>query len=293
MTRLTDSQKIEIVNKYLTNKYTCNELGIEYGVCRSAVSKLLNRRNIQLNHNLSTYARKYTLNELFFQEIDNEAKAYFLGLLYADGYNDSKRSRVVLSLLDIDKEIIEIFKKEIQYDGPISFSNRKKKNPIWNNAYSISVCSNRLCKDLINLGCFNKKTLILNFPTNEQVPNHLLRHFIRGYFDGDGCVGLYAKRKSSSISIVSTLNFCLRLKEIIINNLDIKPLISSPKHCLLRNNNITKNLNFGGNVQVKNFLDWIYKDSTVFLKRKYLKYKELCNWFDTGFCGNKSKYKTI
>jgi len=40
--------------------------------------------------------------------------------------------------------------------------------------------------DLIALGCIPRKSLLLKFPTSNQVPEHLIRHFIRGYFDGDG-----------------------------------------------------------------------------------------------------------
>ena len=44
----------------------------------------------------------------------------------------------------------------------------------------------KIFKDLIKLGVTPRKSLTLKFPTflNED----LMRHFIRGYFDGDGCI---------------------------------------------------------------------------------------------------------
>ena len=42
--------------------------------------------------------------------------------------------------------------------------------------------------DLNKLGVVERKSLILTFPTEQQVPKHLMPHFIRGYFDGDGSV---------------------------------------------------------------------------------------------------------
>lgn len=45
-----------------------------------------------------------------------------------------------------------------------------------------------LCEDLEKLGGIKNKSLVLNFPTSSIVPDYLLNHFIRGYFDGDGCI---------------------------------------------------------------------------------------------------------
>ena len=50
------------------------------------------------------------------------------------------------------------------------------------------------------------KTFTLRFPTENQVPKELLRHFIRGYFDGDGCVSFYTNRKTVMVNFVLALN---------------------------------------------------------------------------------------
>lgn len=51
------------------------------------------------------------INDSFFEKIDTEEKAYFLGLFYADGCNyiNGNASRVALSLQEDDKKILEIF----------------------------------------------------------------------------------------------------------------------------------------------------------------------------------------
>lgn len=49
--------------------------------------------------------RKYSLNESYFEKIDSEEKAYFLGFLFSDG-SVSKYS-LNLSLAEVDKEILE------------------------------------------------------------------------------------------------------------------------------------------------------------------------------------------
>ena len=54
--------------------------------------------------------------------------------------------------------------------------------------YQLSLRSKIICEDLKKLGCLQKKSKILVFPTESQVPKNLIHHFIRGYFDGDGSV---------------------------------------------------------------------------------------------------------
>lgn len=54
--------------------------------------------------------------------------------------------------------------------------------------YRLACYSKKSYTDLINKGCGINKSLILKFPDETQVPQNLISHFIRGYFDGDGCV---------------------------------------------------------------------------------------------------------
>ena len=52
------------------------------------------------------------INKNFFNKIDTEEKAYFLGFLYADGYNNTDRNSVALSLKEDDKEILEKYSEK-------------------------------------------------------------------------------------------------------------------------------------------------------------------------------------
>lgn len=63
----------------------------------------------------------------------------------------------------------------------IQNSNNKDKSTV--NFSSLS-----LCKDLTKLGAKRNKSLTLEFPSDEIVPKKYKHHFIRGYFDGDGCI---------------------------------------------------------------------------------------------------------
>ena len=210
--------------------------------------------------------RKYTLNENYFDTLDSEDKAYFLGYLMADGYNNESRGAIEASCSVKDKEFLEMLNKAIGSSKPIRLVQEKK------NSYRMSLCGKHLSQRLSDLGCMQKKTFKLVFPNylNEEMK----RHFIRGYFDGDGCISYtFAKRNNyfgnsflSVATITSTESFCLYLKRYIksILNVNSTMLCRHPSH-----NNNNRTLQISGNKQVIRFAEWMYKSANLFLKRKF------------------------
>lgn len=265
--KLTDQEKIEIVQKYKTKKYTYAQLGREYGITGESISALIKRRDIK-SEKLIYNKRKYTINENFFDIIDTEEKAYFLGLLYADGYNCTTRNIVRITLKIEDEDILNKFKKAIDTNKPLYLYNYSKKHPSWSNQYCLAINSNHMSKQLAKLGCIQAKSLILEFPTEDQVPSHLIRHFIRGYFDGDGCIyiGKNGKYVVSTIDIISSKNFCIKLKNILENTLSFHINLNA------KENKITHNCRILSKYNSIKFLDWLYNNSNIFLNRKYEKY---------------------
>ena len=114
-----------------------------------------------------------------FEKIDSEEKAYWLGFLYADGYISFSENKIELSLAEKDVHHIEKFRDFLGINNRICYRPSVK-------AYRLSFRSDKCKQDLINQGCTPRKSLTLKFPTSKQVPYELIRHFIRGYFDGDG-----------------------------------------------------------------------------------------------------------
>lgn len=213
---------------------------------------------------------KLTRDSNFFEKIDNEIKAYFLGFMYADGYVNNKGLKISLQEQDVD--ILNRFKKEIKFDGNLYFLERSKKNPNWKNVYTLSIYDRKIAQDLINKGCIQNKTFKIEFPT--FISHDLIRHFIRGYFDGDGYVG-YRFYKDKYLYIqskfVSTENFCDEVIKLAKSELGINGY-KETRHPE-RNHNI-RQLSFSGNKQSLKFLDWIYEKSSISLNRKYKKYLE-------------------
>ncbi|BAL85177.1 hypothetical protein SELR_pSRC500030 (plasmid) [Selenomonas ruminantium subsp. lactilytica TAM6421] len=203
--------------------------------------------------------RKYEFDFDFFETIDTEEKAYWLGFLYADSTITEKSVRLDLQAKDLDhlikfRDALRGFDKEPRY--------REEEN-----SYLIYFNSKKMVQDLVRLGCMPRKTDLIRFPTEEQVPKHLRVHFIRGYIDGDG--GFYPRKKRTNVNmfhVTSNIQFVTELKRILFEGInktnDVK--INKKKNC-----ENTGTLNLGGNIQLTKVFNYLYGGATVFLKRKY------------------------
>lgn len=278
--KLTQLEELELVDLYKSGK-TTRELCIHFGYNsdnRHSILNRLHKYNIPIRPDNYTHSTKYEIDNTYFEKIDNQNKAYFLGLLYADGCNYTKKSEVKLSLVESDKDILLDFSKELKTNKPLRYTKLDHKSSNFNNHYIVCIENKKISKDLVDLGCVNKKSLVLKFPTLEQVPENLIPHFIRGYFDGDGCItysyNKIYKKRSPVISFVSTKEF-LDTLQIIFN----KELGFSFTKFQKRRKNIINNYSimYGGKKQMLKFYNWLYNDSNYFLKRKFKKFTELLN----------------
>jgi hypothetical protein len=207
--------------------------------------------------------RKYPINEDFFDNIDTEEKAYFLGFLYADGCNQMAHHwSTVISLDVIDEEILHVFSKLIYKDendakSQVRLSNREHEGK--GIEATLSINSKHICQQMQKLGCVSRKTFILEYP--KWMPENLHRHFIRGYFDGDGTINRETEMVSGC-KIVSTLQFLEGMKTIANIDCSIYKVDKS-------NDKNTYELYYSGNRNQWLFLHWVYSGATIYLQRKY------------------------
>ena len=212
--------------------------------------------------------RKYNVNESFFTEWSNDM-AYVTGFIAADGcILDNSRSgnpsviEIGLSVKDLDH--LEDIRDAICKDLVI----KRRKESV-----RLCICSKKMAIDLIKMGITQRKSTTLIFP---KIPEQYIRHFIRGYFDGDGYIRvLKSKRfghayKNLEINILGTKDFLYSIREIFskIYGKDIGSLRSQQKwYNAWRLTYSTKS--------AKDFAKWIYEgDVTIKLNRKYGIYKD-------------------
>ena len=255
----------EIINLY-QNNVSLRDIEKQTHHGRQAVSKMLERLGVKTTS--GNHYRKYFFDFDFFEKIDTELKAYWLGFLYADGcilpVNKYGEQDFQLTLGIQDEEILQKYKEDLKSTYPIRYdTSRHDKNPNHQIQVICKYRSQKTVNDLKKLGCVEQKSLILNFPTEQQVPKELVRHFIRGYFDGDGSVTHY--KNAYHINFVGTENF---IKELATHFQGGTVFPDKRK---------TNSWYFslGGNQQVLNAYEYMYKDATRYMQRKYDKFQPL------------------
>jgi len=212
----------------------------------------------------------YKIDETYFENIDNEEKSYFLGIIFADGYLNEKRNYMSLSIQENDVDILEKLKKSINTDKPLQLIKRKEKNT--KNQYRLLITRKKIVHDLKKLGVNQCKSLTCN-PNKLNIKNQsLIKHFLRGYYDGDGSITFYKTRNTfnSTINICCTYEFFNFFSDFIYDNLNIKCILSKR----FKNDKNIYDLRICGNRKVKKFLKYIYDDSNIYLDRKWKKYYE-------------------
>ena len=209
---------------------------------------------------------KITFQENYFETIDTEHKAYFLGFIFADGCihierpaNRTNPSYVFRIGLNVkDREVIEKLATELQYPlEKISFVKSTNSN-------ALKIRNKKLFEDLYSHGVRPNKTVVgVEIP---NLPNELIPHFIRGYFDGDGCYS------AKIISILGHQNLLTWINAQINNSANIYDMSKFKGN----NNGNAGNyfrLQSGSKSTIKTLYDMMYQNATIFLKRKKDKFQ--------------------
>lgn len=199
------------------------------------------------------HKREKTINQDFFDKIDSEEKAYWLGFIYADG-NLSKRERKQKSLaIELSQKDISHLEKFAKiFNSKVCCYEEKK-------SCKVTITSKKIWEDIQKYNIFPNKTYIENFVLS-KVPEDWQSHFIRGFFDGDGNFSNNQKMisfNSNNIKILQEINSYFNKK------------IGTSKTKIIERKNININaLSFAGKYQVNLVKKELYKNATIFLERK-------------------------
>lgn len=249
--------KTEEVLKMNADGMTANSIAIKLGHSSSAVWKILRK------HNKDTSKKLISVDESFFEKIDTEEKAYVLGMMYSDGNVRENIFRITLCIDDVD--VLNKIKGVLKYEGNLSY--RQARNSSSKEQMTLSVGRTKMAQDLIKLGCKPAKSLILTFPTEDIVPKDLLRHFLRGVFDGDGSIG------DGYASITGSYYFIYGLADILpFNYTNIYKRYKDRK-----DEDTAHSISLSRQCDYIPFLKWMYTDATIYMDRKYNRYLEILN----------------
>ena len=280
-----NEENVEYIIKEYSKGKSLRDLGKEFKTRDINIRKLLTdndvairKRGEQVNKENYTTNRKWFFNEDYFKEIDTSDKAYWLGFLFADGNvfipksksGESKGATIELGLKAEDDYHIYNFVRCIDGNNLIEYRQVKLNNKEYPSA-RIQLNSAKMANDLIRKGCVPRKSLILKPP--KGLSKHLTSHFIRGYFDGDGCVGFYENRNAFMLQILGTKPVLNWIQTILENKLITSRIRKDNRGDFFI-------LDITGRDNFEAFFNYIYKDKKYFLGRKYDKYVNSLLYFD-------------
>ena len=258
----TDEQVAYIINKYLNENYTLKQLGKEFNCSYPTIRNLLNKHKIKSRGNKQGYPR----DEFYFNKIDTEEKAYWLGFLYADGCVHSNNYEISINITD--KEHIEKFKTAIKAFNHNITEIQDKRFQNAKTLYQFSIRDKQLHQDLIKWGCIPQKSLLINKIPN--IPRDYVSHFLRGYFDGDGSLHYLRGTNNYRISFVGTKDFLNDIQKELQTNVSLQSNIAGKAYVL----------QIAGRRQIERILNYLYNNSKENnrLNRKYQKYLDCLDW---------------
>lgn len=252
--------KLELAREMHVNGATLKEISLKINMSVPSISRYIKEKDGKILTDKCNRIdkNKLTLNENYFETIDTEDKAYWLGFIMADGcirHYPSYALTIELSIIDI------LHLKKFRRDIESTHAIRKRKGK---EMCSITVYSKKLIEDLMKLGCVPNKTEegfisddILNLSTD------LKAHFLRGYLDGDGYID---KKRNRVIYTIKSLK--------ITNQLNILLKEVSGILFKIKNNDTYYRLYREDKNNFINIINKLYCNSTIFLNRKYAIYKD-------------------
>lgn len=219
----------------------------------------------------------------FFSEIKTELQAYLLGFIASDGSINDERHTLSIHINSKDKELFTLFKiispnAYIQdckgYESKALVRGYTVKNT---GSIRLNISSKILIEDLHKLGIVERKTYC-NMVIPKQIPKDLVIHFIRGYFDGDGCI-TYSIRKPNpnnrekNYRVTGRFEICAKTSSLL---LEFQQYLDGTHITYLKRDDMYK-LETSAKGNITNIFNLLYSNSKWFLSRKFDKFNHYVN----------------
>lgn len=209
-----------------------------------------------------TKGQTYTFDDSYFESIDTQSKAYILGFIAADGYVCRDGRGFIIKLHRKDRALLEQIGEEIT--GTNAFV--KDSPPTYDRVYSVlHIPCKKMNADLRSKGLLPNKSYALTSESYYHVPDSLRRHYLRGYFDGDGHVRFgvkYGQSRYYTVKIIGTKEF--------LENTYCKdfPTVNKVREIVCKGGSLY-DYYITSKDGVSSFLKYIYEESVIHLERKY------------------------
>lgn len=247
-------KRIEI-EKHIRDNYqktSGRECAVELGIAAQSVRQIASRIGVEKKTSSSQYSK--SVNALFFDSWTKES-AYILGFLYADG---SIRERGTVLFFQNDTSLLEKIRKIMGIKTEIRNHGERCHVLSFNNCYMA-------CR-LREIGVREAKSFgNMVFPNG--LPDVLYGHFFRGFFDGDGSVGVYGEWNNLRLSLYAQKDFVERMyldtnRIVGVHGGGVRRATSAKREDFFT-------CSWGAEDDVRKIYEWMYRDSgDLYLTRK-------------------------
>ena len=247
-----------IVTAYLHKPTSIKKIANDFGLCDVTISRILKRNGCRIYKKQEIYNQDFKHN--YFENIETEKQAYFLGWLISDGCvhapKDGRQSSISLSIDGTDKYILEELKTELGCSTSV-YKNRT--------CYTLAFRSDKMANDLMKYGVVPNKSLITYLP---KINTKLYSHLLRGLLDGDGCIRSEINKQNKHVHYINfsgSHKIIVDIKDFFCNILKVneRKIYSYSTYSMITWSAIS-DVNTIGN--------YLYNNATICLKRKYDKF---------------------
>lgn len=260
-----------LADEFINSSISLTKLAEREGTTRQTLAKYFK----QLGVKIVNKQNRLKFDNTIFDSIDTEEKAYWLGFIFADGYINSSpleigkkpKYTMEISLKADDFKHLEKFNTFTKYEKNGVKIQDAKCGKIICKRCRWAITNKHLWETLNSYGCTPKKSLVLKFPDESIFKSKdLIRHFIRGYFDGDGCFS----RQIHHTSVSPVVSF-LGTKDFLDKILEYSKIESNYRHDK-RHTEFTWILEYHKEPGIK-LINYLYDNCTIYLDRKYKLYE--------------------
>lgn len=265
----------DTINKVISminNGYVINEIEKELSLYSSTIRHIAYENNLKISIGKipRNMENKYFKDD-YFEQINTEEKAYFLGLVYADGNVREHNGGYFLSieLKREDKYILEKLASELKCGNKIYDRDRVTNFAEGHTSNFTSCNSKKLYDDLARFNIVpNKSHTTTSFTNIEKyIPNNLIKHFLRGLIDGDGTISKRYTTNQNGVSIYQNeIEFCHEFDRLLKKSMNDYNLY---ENIIMNKNTGVYNLRYRRINDVKKICNFLYNGSKIYLKRKY------------------------
>lgn len=258
-TRIDPDIESNILNLY-NSGISSEKLAVQFNLSPTTICRVIKRLGGSIKP-LEESHRKYTIKSNYFSNIDSDSKAYILGFLFADGSVHYKTNTVKVEVHVKDVDILHNIIQEIFVTPPKIGTDRK--------VYKyITITHSKIKQELINLGCIPNKTNNISLP---KLPDNLIGSFLRGLYDGDGCISISNRVR---VNLTGYSQFLLEIKNLL-KSLNIASSFSFMKN--------SGSLTVSAQEDVIRILNLMYNNSTMHLNRKYKTYLNAIDYLNKPY----------